>query len=143
MIFWETEIYLGRHWSAFAGITSDEEAVERFREYLRIPTGHPDPDYNPAVRYLLTQAYSIGLEAQTLEFVKKKPIVVMTWKGEHPFLQSILLNSHMDVKTVDKEKWKHDPFVAFMNDDGDIFARGAQVLPGTSSIMISPALLIE
>lgn len=113
----------------FAGVTSDEDAVERFRDYLRIPTVHPDPDYTPAIRFLLTQAYSIGLEAQTVEFVKKKPVVVMTWKGEHPFLQSILLNSHMDVVKVEKDKWKYDPFVAFLDENGDIYARGAQVLP--------------
>jgi len=108
------------------GITSEDDAVERFREYLRIPTARPDPDYSHAVRFLLKQAYSIGLEGQSLEFVKKKPVVVLTWKGENPFLQSVLLNSHMDVVTVDKEKWNYDPFLAYMDESGDIFARGAQ-----------------
>lgn len=110
-----------------SGITSEDDAVERFREYLRIPTARPDPDYTHAVRFLLKQAYSIGLEGQSLEFVKKKPVVVLTWKGENPFLQSVLLNSHMDVVTVDKEKWNYDPFLAYMDESGDIFARGAQV----------------
>lgn len=119
----KTVITLVYHFLHFVEITSDEETVERFCEYLRIPTGHADPDYNPAVRYLLTRAYSIGLEAQTLELVRKKPFTVMTWKGEHPFLQSILLNSQMYVKIVDEEKWKYDPFVAYMNDEGGIFCQ--------------------
>lgn len=54
------------------------------------------------------------------------PVVVMTWQGAQPELPSIMLNSHMDVVPVFEEYWTHPPFAAEMDENGDIFARGAQ-----------------
>lgn len=56
----------------------------------------------------------------------KKPTVVLSWIGTQPELQSILLNSHMDVVPVFEEFWTHKPFDADIDDEGRIFARGAQ-----------------
>lgn len=54
------------------------------------------------------------------------PFVVITWIGSDPAQGSILLNSHMDVVPVYRENWKHEPFGAEIDDEGRIFARGAQ-----------------
>jgi len=88
------------------------EAVGRFRDYLKINTAHPLPDYQPAVEFLLAQASEIGLDSQVLEFVEGKPLVLLTWKGKDPSIPSILLNSHMDVVPAEREKWLHEPFAA-------------------------------
>jgi aminoacylase len=40
--------------------------------------------------------------------------------------KSLLLNSHTDVVPVFTEFWDHDPFEAFEDQDGNIYARGAQ-----------------
>ncbi|KAJ7290863.1 hypothetical protein O6H91_Y294900 [Diphasiastrum complanatum] len=108
------------------GDDGDKAAVERLRQYLRFPTVHPDPDYGPAVQFLLAQAASLALDTMVKEFVAKKPVVLLTWRGQDPSLPSILLNSHMDVVPVEVEDWKYDPFGAFMDSNGDIYARGAQ-----------------
>lgn len=50
----------------------------------------------------------------------------MTWEGSDPTLSSILLNSHTDVVPVDESKWDHDPFEAFKDENGNIYARGSQ-----------------
>ncbi|KAL1116691.1 hypothetical protein AAG570_005163 [Ranatra chinensis] len=50
----------------------------------------------------------------------------MTWQGKHPGLPSILLNSHMDVVPVYREKWIHDPFSAEKDASGNIYGRGSQ-----------------
>lgn len=50
----------------------------------------------------------------------------MTWEGLQPELPSIMLNSHMDVVPVFEEYWTHPPFAAEMEENGDIYARGAQ-----------------
>ena len=50
----------------------------------------------------------------------------MTWEGEDPSLPSLLLNSHTDVVPVFPESWKHDPFAAVKEENGDIYARGTQ-----------------
>lgn len=56
----------------------------------------------------------------------KNPVVVITWEGSQPDLPTIMLNSHIDVVPVFEEYWTHPPFAAEMEENGDIFARGAQ-----------------
>lgn len=41
-------------------------------------------------------------------------------------LPSLLLNSHTDVVPVYAECWKHDPFEAVKEKNGDIYGRGTQ-----------------
>lgn len=104
---------------------SNNEEIQIFREYLRIPTiSTPDVDYSktnfkqiilwavgfqycdlirtePAVEFLKKQAASLDLPVSIYYAVsEQKPVVVMTWNGSHPELPSIMLNSHMDVVPV-------------------------------------------
>ncbi|KAL6858988.1 hypothetical protein ACP4OV_017990 [Aristida adscensionis] len=114
--------------SAAASPSSDAEAViSRFREYLRIDTAQPAPDYPAAVAFLRDQAAAAGLEARTLELVAGKPLLLLRWPGRRPSLPSILLNSHMDVVTSEPDKWEHPPFSAALDEQsGRIYARGTQ-----------------
>ena len=50
----------------------DEEAPEvtLFREYLRIKSVQPDPDYEGCLVFLRKQAERLGLEHHTTEMVK-------------------------------------------------------------------------
>jgi len=105
---------------------SDSVAVENFREYLRIKTVQPNPDYVGAVQFLKKMADQLKLKYEVREFVAGKPVVLMTWFGTQPDLPTLLLNSHVDVVPVFREFWKYDPFEAVMEDNGDIFARGSQ-----------------
>uniref|UniRef100_A0A8C9ZMZ5 N-acyl-aliphatic-L-amino acid amidohydrolase n=1 Tax=Sander lucioperca TaxID=283035 RepID=A0A8C9ZMZ5_SANLU len=89
-------------------------SVSLFREYLRLKTVHPDPDYDAALRFL-------DRIADELEVV-----AIMTWEGTNPTLKSILLNSHTDVVPVYQEHWKYDAFSAFKDAEGNIYARGSQ-----------------
>lgn len=57
---------------------------------------------------------------------EKNPVVVITWQGSQPELPSIMLNSHMDVVPVFEDRWTYAPFGAEIDDDGKIYARGAQ-----------------
>lgn len=47
-------------------------------------------------------------------------------KGSQPELPSIMLNSHMDVVPAYDEFWTYPPFAAEMDENGNIYARGAQ-----------------
>ncbi|KAM7348873.1 aminoacylase-1-like [Cochliomyia hominivorax] len=105
----------------------NNEEIKIFREYLRIPSVHPNIDYEPCVEFLKKQASDLGLPLSIYYPAKKTlPIVVITWQGTQPQLPSIVLNSHMDVVPVFADKWKHEPFGAEMDEEGRIFARGAQ-----------------
>lgn len=78
------------------------------------------------MEFLERQANSCLLVAIYYPVNNQNPIVVLTWKGSQPDLPSIVLNSHMDVVPVFPEHWTHPPFAAEMDEDGKIFARGAQ-----------------
>eukprot|EP00794_Sanderia_malayensis_P006837 gene6837-7605_t len=105
---------------------SEDNAVTLFRDYLRIQTVHPDPDYDPAVVFLTKIAQEIGLDVQLIEVHPGKPVLVCGWEGKDKSLPSILLYSHTDVVPVFPESWRHDPFEAVKEANGDIYARGSQ-----------------
>lgn len=101
-------------------------AVKNFREYLRIPSVQPNVNYGKCVEFLKKMAKGLDLPCKIYEPVNDKPIVVISWQGTNPSLPTLLLNSHMDVVPVFKEKWTHDPFGAEKDSNGNIYARGAQ-----------------
>ncbi|GMN50130.1 hypothetical protein TIFTF001_019302 [Ficus carica] len=101
-------------------------AISRFQQYLRINTAHPNPQYREAADFILSQARSLSLHSQTLEFVPGKPLVLLKWPGSDPTLPSLLLNSHTDVVPTEDSKWAHPPFAAHVDPAGDIYARGSQ-----------------
>ncbi|EDV42524.1 uncharacterized protein Dana_GF16978 [Drosophila ananassae] len=104
----------------------NNEEINIFREYLRIPTVHPDVDYTSCVEFLKRQAKSLNLPVEVVYPAEKKPVVIITWLGSQPELSSIILNSHTDVVPVFPEKWTHEPFSADIDSEGRIFARGTQ-----------------
>ncbi|XP_055522517.1 aminoacylase-1B-like [Wyeomyia smithii] len=104
----------------------NNEEIQIFREYLRIPSVHPDVNYDKCVEFLTRQAEGLELPVQVIEFNPGKPIVVITWEGTDPTAKSIILNSHTDVVPVYAERWSHPPFAAEMDNEGRIYARGAQ-----------------
>ncbi|CAL8088924.1 unnamed protein product [Orchesella dallaii] len=105
----------------------EHKAVTNFREYLRIKSVHPNPDYEGCIEWIKRQATEIGLEFNIVEFPKPAEFAVwLTWPAKTPTLSSILLNSHIDVVPVDETKWTRDPFAAEKDSDGNIYARGTQ-----------------
>ncbi|TYI94750.1 hypothetical protein E1A91_D02G227100v1 [Gossypium mustelinum] len=102
------------------------EIISRFQQYLQINTSQPSPDYQKSTHFILSQADSLSLQSQVIEFVQGKPIVLLQWPGSDPSLPSILLNSHTDVVPSEYSKWVHSPFGAHIDEQGNIFARGSQ-----------------
>uniref|UniRef100_A0A1B6H7Z7 N-acyl-aliphatic-L-amino acid amidohydrolase n=1 Tax=Homalodisca liturata TaxID=320908 RepID=A0A1B6H7Z7_9HEMI len=107
-------------------LDSDSQALENFKEYLRIPSVQPNCDYSGCVSFLESQANRLKLPVSIHEVDLKKPIVIISWKGSRPELPSLLLSSHMDVVPVYEDKWTHAPFQADEDEEGNIYARGAQ-----------------
>ncbi|XP_063850522.1 aminoacylase-1-like [Scylla paramamosain] len=107
-------------------MAQEEQAVTNFREYIRINTMHPDPNYGPCTEFLKRQGKELGAKVQVIEFAPASPTVILTLPGSDPSLPSILLNSHTDVVPVFPEHWKYDPFSAHKDENGDIYGRGTQ-----------------
>uniref|UniRef100_A0A2R8NAP6 Aminoacylase-1 n=1 Tax=Callithrix jacchus TaxID=9483 RepID=A0A2R8NAP6_CALJA len=100
------------------GPEEEHPSVTLFRQYLRIRTVQPKPDYGAAVAFLEERARQLGLSCQKVEVAPGYVVTVLTWPGTNPTLSSILLNSHTDVVPVFKEYWSHDPFEAFKDSEG-------------------------
>jgi hypothetical protein len=106
--------------------SSSSEIISRFQRYLQINTAQPEPQYQEAADFILSEANSLSLDSQTLEFVPGKPLILLKWPGSDPSLPSILLNSHTDVVPAEHDKWAHPPFSAHIDPHGKIYARGSQ-----------------
>ncbi|XP_067855119.1 aminoacylase-1B-like [Heptranchias perlo] len=104
----------------------EHSAVRLFREYLRIRTVHPQPDYDCAIEFLEKLGVELALSCKKVEVSPSRVILILTWEGTDPKLKSILLNSHTDVVPVFEEHWKHDPFAALKDEQGNIYGRGSQ-----------------
>ncbi|XP_054243187.1 aminoacylase-1 [Indicator indicator] len=105
---------------------SEDPSVTLFREYLKIDTVHPKPDYDAAVRFLEHVGTDLGLACQKVEVCQGHVVLILTLQGTNPRLRSILLNSHTDVVPVFEEHWTYPPFEAVKDSEGNIYARGAQ-----------------
>ncbi|KAG5274990.1 hypothetical protein AALO_G00142370 [Alosa alosa] len=104
----------------------EDPSVTLFREYLRLKTVHPQPDYDAALGFLDRIASELGLPMKKVEVCPGRVVAIMTWVGTNPALRSILLNSHTDVVPVYSEHWKYDAFAAVKDAEGNIYARGTQ-----------------
>ena len=62
--------------------TPDDRAVELFREYLRIKSVHPKPDYDGTNAFLKRIADELQLPYKITEMVTGKPIFLMKWEGD-------------------------------------------------------------
>jgi len=106
--------------------SSESNIISRFQQYLQTRTDHPTPNYTQSTNFLTTQANSLSLQSQTIEFVSGKPLILLKWTGTNPNLPSIMLYSHTDVVPAEHDKWDHHPFKARVDDEGRIYARGSQ-----------------
>mmetsp|Transcript_16295 Transcript_16295/g.21427 ORF Transcript_16295/g.21427 Transcript_16295/m.21427 type:complete len:429 (+) Transcript_16295:102-1388(+) len=107
-----------------------EAAVDLFKDLLRFKTisvEGPKGEYARCCEFLKTKCEELipGCDAEIIEPVKSKPIVLVKVPGTDPSLKGILLNSHYDVVPVMREHWDVDPWEA-VEKDGKIYGRGTQ-----------------
>jgi len=107
-------------------MAEENSSVTIFREYVKIETVQPKPDYVSCTNFLRKQAEAVGLQFQVVECVAGLPICIMTWEGTEPALPSVMLNSHTDVVPVFPEYWTYPPFSAHKDEKGNIYGRGTQ-----------------
>jgi len=109
-------------------MTSSPEhpAVTRFRDYIRIETVQPRPDYPACTAFLRGLGEQAGAKVQVVHSAPERPVVILTFPGRDPSLPSLLLNSHTDVVPVYPAQWSHPPFAAHKDAAGNIYGRGTQ-----------------
>lgn len=81
--------------------SDDDACVERFREFVRIPSiageGPVNGSYAAAAAWIVARCQEMGIEVKVISPVANKPIVIARVPGSDPTLPSIILNSHYDV----------------------------------------------
>lgn len=100
-----------------------EEAIDGFKALLRIPTVNPPGNERPAAEHLARLFAAEGIEHVLLESEPGRASIVARLRGSGA-KGPLLLNGHLDVVPVDRERWTHDPFAA-VEADGCIWGRGA------------------
>lgn len=96
------------------------------------------------MEFLKQQASGLGLPVSVYHPANEQnPIVVMTWEGSDQSLPSIMLNSHTDVVPIFEEFWTHPAFAAEMDEEGRIFARGAQDTKATGMMYLAAIRAIK
>jgi aminoacylase len=85
----------------------EHAAVTKFREYLKIKTVHPKPDYDGAIQFLKAYADQYGFKHQTFEVrasvscvkasicimyqvVPGKPFIMLTLEGQGNHYRAII-----------------------------------------------------
>eukprot|EP00747_Dinoflagellata_sp_TGD_P179384 gnl/TRDRNA2_/TRDRNA2_30121_c0_seq1.p1 gnl/TRDRNA2_/TRDRNA2_30121_c0~~gnl/TRDRNA2_/TRDRNA2_30121_c0_seq1.p1 ORF type:complete len:524 (-),score=65.56 gnl/TRDRNA2_/TRDRNA2_30121_c0_seq1:77-1648(-) len=96
---------------------ADAEALQRFRDFIRIPSisgeGPTNGAYDQCAEWLMAFCKRIeGCRVQQILPHSAKPVVIATLVGQQPSLPAIVLNSHYDVVPVMREHWSVDPFAA-------------------------------
>ncbi len=110
------------------GYKADDEAVERFRELLRIPTVSRSKveerddavfaQWIPALERLYPKVFEVAELHRIDDFG-----ILLRWPGKDPSLDPILMMGHQDVVPTDGQAWDYDPFAAEIH-AGEIWGRG-------------------
>uniref|UniRef100_A0A8C2C2W2 N-acyl-aliphatic-L-amino acid amidohydrolase n=1 Tax=Cyprinus carpio TaxID=7962 RepID=A0A8C2C2W2_CYPCA len=109
------------------GPGTEDPSVTLFREYLRLKTVHPEPNYGTSETLLPSPRFMTRINlCPGIHVCPGRVVAIITWVGSRPELKSVVLNSHTDVVPVYEEHWKHDPFAAVKDEHGNIYGRGSQ-----------------
>jgi acetylornithine deacetylase/succinyl-diaminopimelate desuccinylase-like protein len=126
----------GAPWEAIAA-----EALGHFKELLRIDTTNPPGNERAAAAYLARVLDREGIPYQIVESEPTRASLVarLTGTGRH---RPLLLNAHLDVVPVERERWTHDPF-AGEEHDGCVWGRGAVDMKNMAAMSLMTLLLLK
>lgn len=106
-----------------------ESAVHHLQELLRCDTQSPPGNEVRAAEYIRKALADVGVETTFVESDPGRVSVVARLKAENPTGKPVMLMGHVDVVTVEPEKWERDPFSGDLV-DGYVWGRGAVDMKG-------------
>ena len=108
--------------------------LELLKEYLKINTAHPKPNYDATIDFFTNIAIEDGFKVQKVILSSSYPVLIITYEGTDPNLPSLGLNHHMDTVAVTNEtEWRFPPFSATVYENR-IYGRGTQDMKGIGII---------
>lgn len=118
-----------------------DEAVSHLKALLRIDTSNPPGNERPAADYVVKVLETEQIAYTLLESEPGRANVVarLPGSGKKP---PLLLNGHLDVVPVDRDKWSHDPFGG-VEADGFIWGRGAIDMKNMVTMSLMTMVLLK
>src|SRR4030095_14384230 len=86
-------------------------AVDLMQQYLRIDTSNPPGNEIEAAKFFKKIFDENGIQSEIFEYKAGRANIIARLKGSGS-KRPIILLSHMDVVTADKNAWRVDPFSA-------------------------------
>src|ERR1041385_4765235 len=117
------------------------EATEHLKRLLRIDTTNPPGNERVAADYLSQVLAREGIPHEILESEPSRASLVARLRGSGK-KAPLLLNGHLDVVPVERDKWRYDPFTAEEH-EGCIWGRGAVDMKNMVSMSLMTIVLLK
>ncbi len=117
------------------------EALAHFKELLRIDTTNPPGNERAATDYLARVLDREGIPYQVVESEPTRASLVARLAGSGA-KAPLMLNGHLDVVPVERDRWDHDPFGAEEH-DGCIWGRGAVDMKNMVAMSLMTLVLLK
>jgi acetylornithine deacetylase/succinyl-diaminopimelate desuccinylase-like protein len=122
--------------------TLRESAVRHLQELIRRDTQSPPGNEIRAAEYIRDALAEAGIESEFMESAPGRVSVVARLKAENPTGRPVLLMGHIDVVTVEPDKWERDPFSGDLVDDF-VWGRGAVDMKGQVAAELAAFIAIK
>ena len=117
------------------------ETVERLQTIIRFDTTNPPGNELPLALYLEDALKAEGIETSILVPEKDRAQLIGRIRGSGAE-RSVILLAHMDVVSVQRTSWSHDPFGGEIS-DGYLYGRGAIDDKGMLTANLMAMLLLK
>lgn len=117
-------------------------ATRHLQALLRFDTTNPPGNETTAAAYLVQVLTDAGIEAEVVGINAERGNAIGRLPAKNPTKRPLLLTGHIDVVSVEREKWQHDPFGGEVI-DGDIWGRGALDMKGQVAAELAVILLLK
>ena len=119
----------------------EEETISRLQAIIRFDTTNPPGNELALARYLESALSDEGIETTVLEPAKNRAQLFGRIRGSGA-KRPVMLLAHMDVVSVERARWTHDPFAGEVA-DGYLYGRGAIDDKGMLAANLMTMLLLK
>ena len=106
-----------------------DECVAHLQALLRLDTTNPPGNESIAADHLAGVLRAAGIAAEIVEAVPGRGTLVARLPAAAPTGRPLMLTGHVDVVSVERDKWTRDPFGGELV-DGYVWGRGALDMKG-------------
>ena len=85
-------------------------AADHLQALLRIDTANPPGNETRAADYIAEYCREAGFETEIVEATPGRGSLIARLRSASPTARPIMLTAHLDVVTVERDKWERDPF---------------------------------